>query len=133
MKSRSSSKIRFLTGIGFLFAILSLISACTKQVDNMSTTVSGTGTKGGTAGPGTNEVWIQSMAFNPSVITVAAGTTIKWTNKEAITHTVTSKTDLFDSGPIGSNGTFSFTFPSAGTFDYHCTIHPSMVASVVVN
>jgi plastocyanin len=73
------------------------------------------------------------MAFNPSTITVAAGTTITWTNKDAIAHTVTSDNKLFDSGSIGSNGTYSFTFATAGTFSYHCTVHPTMTASVTVN
>ena len=74
-----------------------------------------TGGTGGSGGPGLNEVFIQGMAFNPSTITVAAGTTITWTNKDGFAHTVTSDTNLFNSGNIGSNGTFSFTFATAGS------------------
>jgi len=93
----------------------------------------GTGGTGGTSGPGANEVFIQGIAFNPATITVAAGTTITWTNKDPITHTVTSDSKLWDSGSVGPNGTFSFTFATAGTFPYHCNVHPSMTASVTVN
>jgi len=95
------------------------------------TTGSNSGSKG-SSGPGANEVWIQGMAFTPASITVDAGTTVKWTNKDAIGHTVTSNDGTFDSGTIAPNGTFSYTFANAGTFAYHCKIHPYMTASVLV-
>jgi plastocyanin len=128
MKKSIGSKSRFSIGIAILFAMLSISYGCKK--DSMY----GMGNdKGSSGSPGTNEVWIESMAFNPSVITVAAGTTITWTNKATIAHTVTSDAGLFDSGEIGSNGTFSFKFTTAGSYLYHCAIHPSMKAKVVVN
>jgi plastocyanin len=134
MKKLIGSKSRFLIGIPILFAILSISNSCTKNtMSDMYGMGSGTGGKGGSGGPGLNEVFIQSMAFNPATITVAAGTTIKWTNKDAVAHTVTSDTGLFDSGNIGNNGIYSRTFPTAGTYQYHCAIHPSMTAEVVVN
>ena len=137
MKTLIGSKSRFLIASGFLFTILSISNSCSKPQDNMSNTGSvagsGTATKGDSAGPGMNEVWIQGMAFSPSIITVTAGTTIIWTNKDGVAHTVTSSTGLFDSGTIGTNKTFSLTFSTTGTFQYYCTVHPSMVASVVVN
>jgi plastocyanin len=73
------------------------------------------------------------MAFNPVTITVAAGTTITWTNNDGVAHTVTSDTALFDSGSIPSGGTYSHTFSTAGTFAYHCKFHAGMTATVVVN
>jgi plastocyanin len=82
--------------------------------------------------PGANEIWIQNMAFNPASITVSVNTTIKWTNKEGITHTVTSNNGLFDSGNISSNGTYSHQFTTAGTYPYHCTIHSSMTGTIIV-
>jgi len=82
--------------------------------------------------PGINEVWIQGSAFTPATITVSAGTTIKWTNKDGMSHTVTSTTALFDSGTIGNNGTYSHQFNTIGTFPYYCTIHTYMTATVVV-
>ena len=83
--------------------------------------------------PGPNEVFIQGKAFDPGTITVVANTTITWTNKDGVAHTVTSNTGLFDSGTINANGTYSHMFSTAGTYPYHCTIHPSMTASVKVN
>ncbi len=91
------------------------------------------GNTGGSGGPLLNEVFIQSMTFNPGTITVAANTTITWTNKDAVAHTVTSNSGLFDSGNIGNNGTYSHLFTTAGTYPYFCTIHPSMTATVIVN
>jgi plastocyanin len=83
--------------------------------------------------PAANEVFIQSMSYSPATLTVTAGTTVKWINKVSDTHTVTSDTGLFDSGNVSKNGVFSFTFMTAGTYSYHCTLHPSMKAKVVVN
>jgi plastocyanin len=134
MKNLTGSKSRFITGITFLFAIIMISVSCNKSSYNsMMGMTGGTGGTGGSGGPGANEVFIQGMAFNPSSITVAAGTTIKWTNKDAVSHTVTSSTALFNSGSIGPNGTYTFTFATAGNYAYYCTIHPSMTASVTVN
>ena len=136
MKKSNGSKNRFLMGIGVLFTIVSILNSCTKPMDSiygMGSTAGSSTANGGSSGPGTNEVWIQNMAFNPSTITVAAGTTIKWTNKDAVAHTVTSNTGMFDSGTIATNGIYSFTITATGTFQYYCVVHPSMIASVSVN
>jgi plastocyanin len=84
------------------------------------------------SGPGLNEVWIQGHAFNPDTITVAAGTTIKWTNKDVDSHTVTSDSAIFESGTIGNNGTYSHQFNTVGSFPYHCSIHTEMKGIVIV-
>ena len=131
MKILIGSKGRILTGIAILFAIFYMSSSCTK--DSMADMNGTGGDPGGPKGPGTNEVFIQDMAFNPATITVAAGTAIKWTNKDVVSHTVTSDAGLFDSGLIATGGTFNYTFTTAGTFPYHCTPHPSMTATVVAN
>jgi plastocyanin len=133
MKKSVDSKSRLLIGASLLVAVLLILNSCSKSSSYGMSGMVNTGGTGGTGGPGTNEVFIQGMAFNPSTITVTAGTTINWTNKDAITHTVTSDTKLFDSGSIGANGTYSFTFATAGSFSYHCSVHPTMTASVTVN
>jgi plastocyanin len=85
---------------------------------------------GGGGNPGANEVWIQNMAFNPSNRAVSVNTTITWTNKDAATHTVTGTG--WGSGNLTTNQTYSHTFDTAGSFPYHCTIHPSMTATIAV-
>jgi plastocyanin len=78
-----------------------------------------------------------SFAFSPASLTIKAGTTVVWKNTTAAPHTVTSDDGkTFDSGsanPIAAqSGTFSFTFNTAGTFAYHCAIHPFMTATIIV-
>ena len=83
--------------------------------------------------PGTaNTVNIVNMSFSPSNLTVVAGTTVTWTNSDAMDHTVTSDTGLFDSGDISDHKTYSRMFSTAGTFSYHCTIHPGMLGKITV-
>jgi plastocyanin len=132
MKKLIDSKNRILTGVILLFAILMFSDSCSKS-SAYNTPTGSTGGTGATGGPGTNEVFIQGMSFNPGTITVAAGTTVTWTNKDAVAHTVTSSTSLFDSGSLGTNGTFSHTFATAGSFSYYCKFHTYMTASVTVN
>ncbi|MCX6254504.1 MAG: cupredoxin family copper-binding protein [Bacteroidia bacterium] len=133
MKMLISSKTRLLIGSAFLFALLTISNSCTKSSNDMTPMANDPGSKGTSGTPGTNEVFIQGMAYDPATITVAANTTITWTNKDAVVHTVTSSTGLFDSGSIGTNGTYSHTFTTAGTYPYYCVVHPSMTATVVVN
>jgi plastocyanin len=126
MEKYTGSKSSLTKGLGFLFAIIIISVSCTKSSTDTAT---GPVNKGG---PGANEVWIENFSFNPSTITVDAGTAITWTNKDAISHTVTSDTGLFNSGNIDSGGTFSYVFQNAGSFPYHCSIHPYMTAVVNV-
>jgi plastocyanin len=82
----------------------------------------------------TNSVMIQNFAFSPADITVKKGTTVTWTNNDSATHTVTEtdgKTGP-DSGDLAPSKTYSFTYNTAGTFAYHCSIHASMTGTVTV-
>jgi plastocyanin len=71
-------------------------------------------------------------AYNPASLTVDVGTSVTWTNTDIVSHTSTSDASGWDSGVVPPGGQFSFVFPTAGTFSYHCAIHPGMVGSVVV-
>lgn len=90
------------------------------------------GGSGGQAPVATNAVSIQNFAFEPRSITVAAGTTVTWTNDDITPHTITAMDGSFDSGTVESGGTFSHTFTAGGTVAYRCDIHPNMTATVVV-
>jgi plastocyanin len=79
-----------------------------------------------------SEVSISNFAFSPQNLTVSRGTTVEWTNRDAVTHTVTADNGSFDSGNLGPNGRYSRTFSTAGTFPYHCTPHPTMTGRIVV-
>jgi plastocyanin len=75
---------------------------------------------------------IDNFAFAPARLTVHAGSTVTWTNKDEEPHTVVANDGSFHSPGMGSQATFSYTFSKAGTFDYVCSIHPFMHATVVV-
>jgi len=116
MKANTFSMSKLIVSTLFIIATFSITNSCSKS----------------SSGQGANQVLIQGMAFNPLTITVALGTSVTWTNKDAVAHTVTSNTGIFDSGSINTNGTFSYTFSTVGTFPYHCTVHPYMTATVIV-
>jgi plastocyanin len=78
-------------------------------------------------------VSIANFAFQPASLQVAVGATVTWTNADSTAHTVTSDTGAFDSGPLAPGESFSQTFTTAGTFTYHCQIHPFMTATIVVS
>ena len=87
-------------------------------------------------GPGTTgstpSMTIHLYSFMPHTDTVSAGTTVTWTNMDGVGHNVTSNTAVFGSGTISpAGGTFSFTFNTAGTFPYTCTIH-GMTGTITV-
>ena len=73
-----------------------------------------------------------SRAFTPGNLDVAVGTTVTWTNTDTVGHTSTANGSAWDSGIIQPGRQFSFTYQTAGTFPYHCAIHPGMVGTVTV-
>jgi plastocyanin len=84
---------------------------------------------------GAASVDIPSISFDPSELTVKAGTTVTWTNSDDIPHTVTKDGGPgadFDSGDLDPGATFEQTFDEKGTVDYVCTIHPGQAGSITV-
>lgn len=75
---------------------------------------------------------LADKAYAPNPIAVSVGGTVTWTNNDTRTHDATSNTGAFASGSIAPGQKYSTTFMSAGSFPYHCTIHPGMVGTVVV-
>src|SRR5258708_26461383 len=79
----------------------------------------------------TNAVRITNFAFSPATITVKAGSTVAWTNDDAIQHDVTFDSGGINSGAMNHNDTFSHTFPTAGPIPYICSIPPLMHGTVI--
>jgi amicyanin len=77
-------------------------------------------------------VGMDHNTFIPSEITVAPGTTVTWVNNEAMPHTVVDQNKGFRSKMLAKEATFSFTFTTAGDYDYQCSIHPNMKGKVIV-
>ena len=78
----------------------------------------------------------QITGFSPSSVTVPVNSIVQWTNNDSIIHTVTSTTvptnGTFDSGNLAPGASICLKFTSAGTFNYHCSIHPTMTGLVTV-
>jgi plastocyanin len=80
----------------------------------------------------TDVITIDNFTFTPKELTVAVGTTVKWVNHDDIPHTVVNKDKVFRSQALDTDDSFSYTFASAGAFDYFCGLHPHMVGKVIV-
>ena len=85
---------------------------------------------GGSAG-GT-QANIENFAFDPKQITAKVGETVTWRNDDGTAHTVTADDGSFDSGNLATEKTFSQKFDKPGTYKYHCALHSSMIATVMV-
>ncbi len=80
----------------------------------------------------TNLVVIGNYAFMPQTITIPVGSTVTWQNQDMVDHTVTSDTSgIFDS-VVTAGGTTRITFVTKGTYAYHCSIHPEMTGTIIV-
>ena len=80
-----------------------------------------------------NTVTIDNFFFTPGTVTVKAGTTVTWTNRDDIPHGIASSNNAFKrSVALDTDDSFSFTFATPGTYQYFCYIHPHMVGSIVV-
>ena len=77
-------------------------------------------------------VAIQGFAFSPSSLTIAVGDTVVWTNDDSAAHTVTSDSGSELNGSVGHGESYQHIFAAAGSYPYHCTVHPSMHGSVTV-
>ena len=77
-------------------------------------------------------VSIPGFEFSPQDLTISVGDIVTWTNDHTVNHTSTSDDAVWDSGVIPPGESFSFVFNNAGTFPYHCEIHPTMTGTITV-
>jgi plastocyanin len=82
--------------------------------------------------PETMEVKIDNFSFGPATLMVPVGTSVTWTNRDDIPHTVVSTEGAFKSKVLDTEEKFTFTFSKAGTYPYFCSIHPKMTGKVIV-
>ena len=79
-----------------------------------------------------NAVVMKNFDFSPMSITIKAGSSVTWKNLDGEPHTVTSVDGLFRSGALDQNDSFTFKFDKPGTYKYLCSIHPRMMAAIIV-
>jgi plastocyanin len=108
-------------------------TATTNTVTSTPTSSNATPTPAATS-PSSNApaVSIANFSFSPATLTVSVGTKVTWTNNDSVTHTVTAVQGAFDSNDLSPGNSFSFTFTKAGTYAYHCKIHATMMATIIV-
>ena len=81
----------------------------------------------------TYQIKIDNFSFGPTTLTVPVGATVTWINQDDVPHTiVSSEGKILKSPVLDTDEKFSFTFTKAGTYPYYCSVHPRMVAKVIV-
>jgi hypothetical protein len=129
--------MRFLSvALAFVTAAI-LVSGCGSSSPSTPVTPTPTPTPGAGPSPVTismprGATLLTTTAYVPNPATVSVGATVTWVNNDVDPHTSTSSTNVWGSPTIQPGGSFSFTFPSAGSFPYICLIHPNMVGTIVV-
>ena len=126
--------------VGLIFLIYSQFdSQKTQEDDDLSVLTEEENTNGEESdstgqeqSPETKTIEISDFKFVPQTITIKGGDSITWINRDSIQHSATSDTGAFDSGLLAKNREFTFTFDGAGEFSYHCTPHPYMKATIIV-
>lgn len=78
------------------------------------------------------EVHIDNFAFTPQTLTIAPGTTVTWTNRDDIPHTIVEKGISFRSKPLDTDDKFTHTFDTPGEIEYFCSLHPHMTGKIIV-
>jgi plastocyanin len=77
-------------------------------------------------------VGIDNFTFTPQRLTVKAGATITWVNKDDIPHAIAAVNRLFKSKALDTDDSYSFKFITPGTYEYFCSLHPHMTGTIVV-
>ncbi len=136
--STGSRRAAMVAAVAVITVTLSvLVAACGNggSSDTTATTAPSSGSSTTTpanSGGSEVEVIMTNRSYDPETVTIKVGDTVMWVNEDAPQHDVVAdngefKSDLFDKGQ-----TFSFTFTQAGTYPYHCSIHPGMTGTVIV-
>lgn len=79
-----------------------------------------------------NSVQISNFNFSPATLTVKIGDTVTWTNQDSMGHSATADDKSFDTGVFGQGKSGTVTLSKAGTYPYHCSVHPSMHGTIIV-
>jgi plastocyanin len=110
--------------LALALAVAAGLAAATPAVAAEATTVA--------ASPAEATIRLEHFMFAPSTITVPAGATVHWQNLDGEPHSVVSIEGLFRSGALDQGDSFAYTFKAAGRYRYVCSIHPTMVGTIVV-
>ena len=115
----------------FVLAGVLSIALTSPGIDGASSNTTSAGAAAPDAKSG-SAVTIDNFSFSPATLTVAAGTTVVWTNKDDIPHTIVERNQKFKSKGLDTDDAYSYTFSEPGTYEYFCGMHPKMVGKIVV-
>ena len=79
-----------------------------------------------------NPVAVQNYAFSPSMLTIQKGANVTWKNDDSVQHSIVSDSPAFSSPLLNTGDTYTYQFNNSGSFPYHCSIHPYMKGTIVV-
>jgi len=125
----SDARWIFCSGCTVLLVLACVIAGCASSQSTPATAAPPVATGGG------NTIAIKNFAFDPASLAVKTGTTVTWTKQDSVPHIIASDTGspaAFSSDSLPAGASYSFTFTQAGTYPYHCTIHPSMKGTIIV-
>jgi plastocyanin len=139
-RSENAVKRHLITSLVALAALAAAVAGCGGSDSNANAAKAGGSAPakpaaggGGGGGGGGSTVGIANFAFSPASITVKAGTKVTVSNHDTTAHTATADDGKsFSTGNIDPNASATFTLPKAGTFKFHCSIHPFMHGTIVV-
>jgi plastocyanin len=82
---------------------------------------------------GRHEIGLEHLAFRPRVLTVKAGASVTWINRDGVPHVVVNVQEKFPESPVLEAGDrYSYRFATPGRYEYFCSIHPRMTGTIVV-
>jgi len=124
---RSHAHLVFLSACTVFLILACLSAGCSSY--SSAPAASTVSTAGGSA------ITIKNFAFDPAVLTVKPGTMVTWLNQDGAPHAIASDTTsavAFSSDPLATGASYAFMFTRPGTYPYHCSIHPSMTGTIIV-
>jgi plastocyanin len=124
----SCSRLVFSAGCAILLVFACMAAGCTSSQTTPAPSAQ-------PVSPAGTSITMKNFAFDPPVLTVKPGTAVTWVNQDGALHTIVFDAGApasFSSESLSTGASTSFTFTQAGTYAYHCSIHPSMKGTVVV-
>ena len=128
--------------VGFMFlrnsssqpSMISTPTSTPVQTTSMPPQSSGSPTSQASSSPtvAKNEVQIANFAFSPASMTIKVGDSVTWTNQDSVGHSATADDNSFDTGVLAQGKSGTITLSKAGTYTYHCRIHPMMHGIIIV-
>ncbi len=119
--------------LGIVCTVLLILACMTAGCNSSPAPASPAATPASSVGGST--ITIRNFAFDPSALTVKTGTTVTWVNNDSPPHAIASDAGspaAFSSDSLSTGASYQFTFSQPGTYTYHCSIHPSMKGTVIV-